>query len=421
MESLTPKTNRAVIADNNDDGFQFAKRVSQITVSAIKQMPILARQVGGCVSLGQGIPSFNTPDFIREAIITELRDNDALGKYSMQPGLPELKQAIGEDLTRTKNIANIDAESQIFISCGGMEALATAISCIVERDDEVILPSPTYASHIEQILFAEGQPRFVPVLEQEGWRLDVDAIAKAITKKTKAIILCNPVNPTGAVFPESDLRAVAELVLANDLYLIMDEAYDFLLYDDTPYFSPMSISELADNLICACSFSKRYCMTGWRVGFMYAPPAVIRQALKVHDAFAICAPTISQYAALAALRATNGKDGPGDQFVNQLVAALARRRDLVCRRLDDLADMFTYTTPKGGYYVFPKFASEESSVDFAIRLLNEAKVITVPGSAFGPTGEAHLRLSFGATDEELHEAFDRIVKFRSVNPVPARR
>jgi len=191
----------------------------------------------------------------------------------------------------------------------------------------------------------------------------------------------------------------------------MDEAYDFLLYDGEPYFSALSISELKNNLISAGSFSKRYCMTGWRVGYMYAPQAVIRQALKIHDAFAICAPTISQYAALAALRATNGKDGAGDRFVSDLIAALSRRRSLVCQRMDALGDIFSYCKPRGGYYVFPKVSVKEPSTDFAVRILKEAKVITIPGSAFGPTGESHLRLSFGATEEELNEAFDRLDRF----------
>jgi aminotransferase len=391
-----------------EDTTGIARRVAQITVSAIKQMPILASKVGGCVSLGQGIPSFNTPDFIREAVIDDLRNNNLIGKYSMQPGVPELKQEIAKDLKRTRGMDNVDPETEIFISCGGMEALAAGICTIIERGDEVILPSPTYASHIEQVLFAEGEPRFVPLLESGGWKLDIEGIRKAITKKTKAIILCSPINPTGTVFSESELRAVAEIVLEHNLFIISDEAYDFLVYDKLTHFSLMAVPELKDRIIGACSFSKRYCMTGWRVGFMYAAPRIIQQVLKVHDAFAICAPTISQYAALAALRATNGKDGLGDQSVKKLVDALAHRRDLVCERLDRLSGIFSYVKPNGGYYVFPKVAGVDSSVEFAVRLLEEAKVITIPGSAFGPTGEGHIRLSFGAAEEDLNEAFDRI-------------
>ncbi len=386
-----------------------AKRVSQITVSAIKQMPLLANEIGGCVSLGQGIPSLDTPDFIRQAIIEALQSNSKIGKYSLQPGVPELKEAIALDLKRTKNI-DIDAQNEIFITCGGMEALATGISTIIERGDEVILPSPTYASHIEQVLFAEGEPRFVPLIEDLNWKLDIAGIRKAITNKTKAIILCNPVNPTGAVFSEQDLRAIADIVLEHNLFLVLDEAYDFLVYDNTPYFSLISLPELKNNIICAGSFSKRYCMTGWRVGFMYASQRIIRQALKVHDAFAICAPTISQYAALAALCATNGNNGLGDQSIKLLIDTLTKRRNLVCERLNGLETFFSYNIPQGSYYVFPKIKTKISSLDFALKLLYEAKVITIPGDAFGPTGAGHIRLSFGATEEEINEAFNRIEK-----------
>lgn len=394
-----------------EDNTGIAKRVSQITISAIKQMPILAAQVGGCVTLGQGIPSFNTPEFIRQAVIEELSKDDSLiGKYSMQPGLPQLKQAIAADLKRTKNL-DADPDENIFISCGGMEALAAGISTIIERGDEVILPTPTYASHIEQILFAEGVLVFVPLREDEGFKLDIDAFRKAISSKTKAIILCNPVNPTGTVFAKEDLLAIADLALKHNLFVVTDEAYDFLIYDNTEYFSLMSLPELKDRLVAACSFSKRYCMTGWRVGYMYTSKRILQQVLKVHDTFAICAPTISQYAALAALKATNGKDGEGDKSIRKLCDALRKRRDLVCERLDALSNVFTYNKPQGGYYIFPRLNSGAGSIDYAVRLLKEGKVITVPGAAFGPTGEHHIRLSFGAEEEELVEACNRLEKF----------
>jgi aminotransferase len=388
-----------------------ARRVAEITVSAIKQMPVLAHEVGGCVSLGQGIPSFNTPRFIREAVVKELLDDTSkIGKYSMQPGLPELKEEVARDLKRTRGI-DVDPVREVFISCGGMEALAAGIATVIERGDEVILPSPTYASHIEQVLFAEGVPVFAPLSEEEGWKIDIAAMRRAITKKTRAIVLCNPVNPTGTTFREAELRAIADLVLEHDLFVITDEAYDFLVYDNQPYFSLLSMPELKERIIGACSFSKRFCMTGWRVGFMYACDRIIQQVLKFHDAFAICAPTVSQYAALAALRATNGVDGAGDESVRQLRQALAHRRDLVCARLDRLSSTFAYVKPSGGYYVFPRLKQDLKSMDLSLQLLREAKVITIPGAAFGPTGEGHIRMSFGAAEEELTECFDRLDRF----------
>jgi aminotransferase len=385
-----------------------AKRVAQITVSAIKQMPVLASRVEGCISLGQGIPSFATPPFIREAVIEALRQNDAIGKYSLQPGLPALKEAVARRFQQTKGIA-VNPEKEVFISCGAMESIAAGIATIVERGDEVLIPSPNYSSHIEQVLFAEGIPVFVPLIEQAGWRLDIEGFRKAITKKTKAIVVCNPMNPTGAVFSEKELRALAEIAIERNLFVVADEAYDFLVYDAHPHFSLASIPELKKNLIACYSFSKMYCMTGWRVGYMVASDRIVDQVLKVHDAFAICAPTISQYAALAALQATNGRDGEGDKFIRELVSALASRREITCSRLNKLSHLFSYEKPKGAYYVFPRIGLPGlSSVDLSLKLLYEAKVITVPGSGFGPTGEGHIRLSFGATEKELEKAFDRI-------------
>ena len=200
------------IVGGEEDVRGIAKRVAQITVSAIKQMPVLASRVEDCISLGQGIPSFATPSFIREAVIEALRQNDAIGKYSLQPGLPALREAVARRFEQTKGVA-INPEKEVFISCGAMEAIAGGLATIVERGDEVLIPSPNYSSHIEQILFAEGIPVFVPLVEEAGWKLDIEGFRKAVTRKTKAIVVCNPMNPTGAVFPEEDLRALAGIAL----------------------------------------------------------------------------------------------------------------------------------------------------------------------------------------------------------------
>ncbi|MFH1242555.1 MAG: pyridoxal phosphate-dependent aminotransferase [Pseudomonadota bacterium] len=402
-----------VSAGKKEDTRGISRRVAQISVSAIKQMPVLASKVAGCISLGQGIPSFGTPSFILERVIEALRRDETIGKYSLQPGLPELKAEIASHLGRTKGV-RVNPETELFVSCGAMEALAGAIATVIERGDEVLIPSPNYASHIEQILFAEGTPVFVPLIEEEGWRLDIERFRNAITPKTKAILLTSPMNPTGAVFSEDELRALAQMATEQNLFVIADEAYDFLLYDDLPHFSLASIPELKDNLVACYSFSKMYCMTGWRVGYMYASARIIDQVLKVHDAFAICAPTISQHAALAGLKATNGTDGEGDRFIHHLVASLQSRRNVICDRLERLSQIFVYQRPKGAYYVFPRIVLEGlSDMELALKLLYEAKVITIPGSGFGPTGRGHLRLSFGASETEINEAFDRIEAWAS--------
>ncbi len=402
--------NRSVYTSvgRKEDTTGIAKRVAQISVSAIKQMPVLASKVAGCISLGQGVPSFGTPSFIRESVIETLRRDDTAGKYSLQPGMPQLKAEIGRHLQRVKGVS-VDPETELFVSCGAMEALGSAIATIIEKGDEVLIPSPNYASHIEQILFAEGIPVFVPLIEEEGWRLDIDGFRDAITPRTRAVLISSPMNPTGAVFSEDEIRSLAEMAIERDLFMIADEAYDFLLYDDLSHFSPASIPELKNNLIACYSFSKMFCMTGWRVGYMYASGRIIDQVLKVHDAFAICAPTISQHAALAGLRATNGTDGEGDRFIHHLVASLQSRRDITCDRLDGLSHVFSYQKPRGAYYVFPRIVLEGlNDMELALRLLYEAKVITIPGGGFGPTGQGHLRLSFGADETDITQAFDRI-------------
>ncbi|NLI80262.1 MAG: pyridoxal phosphate-dependent aminotransferase [Deltaproteobacteria bacterium] len=386
-----------------------SQRVRRINISAIKEMPLLASRLEGCLSLGQGIPSFPTPRHIVEAAFAAMTESPETGKYSLGPGLLELRKAVAFELSRKAGIP-VDPQREICITVGAMEALAAAVLTVVDRGDEVILPTPNYASHIEQVLLAEGVPVFVPLLETD-WQLDVKAFERAVTPRTKAIILCNPHNPTGANFRPEDLRRLVEIALRRDLFIISDETYDFLVYDGGMHFSLTSIPELRENLIATFSFSKKYAMTGWRVGYVFAAEGVLDQMMKIHDAVAICAPTVSQVAALAAL------SGP-QECVWEIAAALRRRRDLTCRRLDGLRDHFCYVRPRGAYYLMARYTAPVDSMTYALRLLREARVITIPGAAFGPTGEGHIRLSFGGTEEEIDGAFDRMTRWLKTNPFP---
>ncbi len=385
-----------------------SRRVQQITISAIKEMPLLASRLENCVSLGQGIPSFPTPPHIVDAVCRALRDLPESGKYTLGPGLLRLREAISESLEREKGL-RADPERELCITVGAMEGLSAAMLTVVDRGDEVILPSPNYASHIEQVLLAEGVPVFVP-LKGEDWQLDAEAMRRAVTPRTRAVILCNPHNPTGANFREGDLRAVAGLAVEHDLFVIADETYDFLTYDGEHHFSLAPLPELKDRIIATYSFSKKYAMTGWRVGCVYASEGLLDQIMKVHDAVAICAPTVSQIAALAAL------EGPQD-CVAEVRAALERRRDLICSRLDRLSEHFRYVKPRGAYYLMARcLHPAASSMTLALRLLNEARVITIPGSAFGPEGEHHVRFSFGGHEEEIQEALDRMERWLERRP-----
>ena len=384
------------------DPVRLSARVRTISPSATKDMAVIAARIGDCVSLGQGVPSFATPPHIVEAVIKALREDPSSGQYSLQPGMPVLRRRIAQYLREQKNI-EVDPETEICVTVGGMEALLASVLTVVDNGDEVILPSPTYASYTEQVLLAGGIPKYVP--QTADWDLDLEAIQRAITPKTKALMLCNPGNPTGTVFSDQQTLALGKLALANNFVLITDDAYDFLVYDGAMPLNLLSLSEYRYNVIAVSSLSKKFALTGWRVGWVAAAKPWMDQITKVHDATAICSPTPSQLAAVAALE--------GDQkCVSEMQSALVERRNLCCERLDNLNKYFSYVPPKGAFYVMARYLfSDESSQDLAIRLLQEAKVITIPGGAFGPGGEGHLRISFGGELQVINEAFDRIERW----------
>ena len=284
-----------------------------------------------------------------------------------------------------------------------MAGLLYSMLTLVNPGDEVILPSPYFSSYGEQVSIAGGIAVPVPMIEDKktGYRLDVVNIKKAITKKTKAVVINNPQNPTGAVFLEEDLRSLAEILYETKIYVITDEVYDFLIYDDTSYFNIASIKKLWPRVIRCCSLSKKYGMMGWRIGFLHTNKKLLMHILKIHDANIVCAPHISQEAAIAALTGPQG-------VVNNHRKWLKRNRDIICKRLDNLPDLFSYVKPCGTYYVFPRYNLPINSIEFAKKLLYEAAVVTVPGIGFGPEGEYHLRLSFGSPEDAINKSFDRI-------------
>lgn len=382
------------------NGHHASRRVRMVEVSATKLMPVIAARVGGCVSLGQGVPSFATPPHVVEAVSRALREDPSAGKYSLQPGLPALRQAVAEGLSRDKGLA-YSPETEVAVTVGAMEALLCAMLAFVDRGDEVILPAPCYASHIEQVQLAEGLPVFVP-LKASDWGLDAEAVRRAITPRTRAIVLCSPGNPTGAVFSEDDLAAVCALAVEHDLIVISDETYDYVTYGRSMPASPATLPGMRERTVVINSFSKKYALTGWRVGYMATAEPLMADLLKIHDASAICAPTPSQHAALAAL------NGPRS-IADDMRQALERRRELCCRRLDELGDYFDYVAPQGAFYVMARYGfTGASSMEVATRLIEEARVITIPGGSFGLGGEGHLRLSFGGEEREIDEAFERI-------------
>jgi aminotransferase len=384
---------------------KISSRVRGMAVSAIKEMSLLAIEIPDTVNLAWGLPSFQTPMPILRRLAEQLLSNQTIGKYAPPPGLPELRRKIAERLKVQKGL-EVDPQKQIIITAGGMQALMMAWMTVLEPGDEVLIASPGFSSHYEQVYLAGGVPVAVPLIEEENWQLDTEAYRRAVTEKTKALVLVNPGNPTGSVISEAELRAIAELALEHELFVITDDPYEVYVYDNLELFHMLRIPELRGQVIACASFSKEFAMTGWRVGWILAEEGIINQVLKVQDSFVICAPTISQVASLIALEESY-------EPTLQMVREMQLRREIICERLDRLSDLFSYRKPQGAYYIFPRILPKalHNSVDFCIRLLEEAGVVAVPGSAFGPTGEGHVRMSYCFTREEINEAFDRIEKW----------
>ena len=379
---------------------RIANRVNQIGKSAIHEMTRLSKQIDDVAFLSWAKPTSDTPEHIKEAAATAIR-NGLTGGYSESSGLPQLREAICEKLNRDNRIKA--HSEQIMITVGAIEGLASAVMAVIDPGDEVILPTPTYSTHIRQVQLASGKPVLVPLIEEEGFCLDIDGIKRAVTPYTKAILFCTPSNPTGSVFPEQDLRKVAEIALEHDLMVITDEAYEYFVFDAWKHFSIASIPEMKKNAISVFTFTKTYAMTGWRIGYLHANEELIPQITKVHIPFSICAPVVSQYAALAAL------DSLQDcvrEFRNHYLSM----RNLMCERLDRLKHIFSYQKPGGSYLMFPRILIDEGcdSTTFCKRLLQEGRVSATPGIAFGPNGQNHLRLSFCVTKEMIDKAFDRM-------------
>lgn len=380
-----------------------SNRVNQIGKSAIHEMTRLSKQYEDVAFLSWAKPTTGTPEHINDAVISAI-EKGLTGGYSQSEGLPELREEIVKKLKRDNNIeANT---SQIIVTVGAIEGLAASVMATIDPGDEVILPTPTYSTHITHVRLASGVPVLVPLIEENNFALDIEAVKKAITPKTKAIIFCSPSNPTGTVFPEEILRELAEIALDNNLTIITDEAYEYFTYDGAKHFSIASIPELRKNVITNYTFTKTYAMTGWRIGYLLADEEIITQVKKAHIPFAICAPVASQYAAIAALKSSQ-------ECIDEFRMHYLKARDLMCERLDRLNSVFDYVKPDGAYLMFPRILGNPGNDSFAFskKLLEDIKVSTTPGIEFGPTGESHIRLSFCVPEDMINIAFDRMDKY----------
>lgn len=384
--------------------FHFSDKVKSLRLSAIKRLTLLGKEHPDPIFLSWGRPCEATPELINQYTIKHLKDNPEVGKYTPPFGLKELRDVIAEYHLEHRGI-QIDPDKNIIVTAGAMEAMFIIMQTILNPGDEVLMTSPGFTSYRQHITLANGTIKYIPLSEEKGWDLNLEGVEDLITDKTRAIIVTSPNNPTGSVFSKDTIKKLVEIAKKNDIYIISDEIYDFLTFDNTEYFVPSMMQNEYDKIINVYSLSKRYSMTGWRVGYIVANEEIIKNIVKVHDAATICACSIAQHGAIAAL--TNE-----EKIVPEIFKAYERRRELICSELDTLPEIFSYVKPQGAYYIFPKIEAEYNDTEeFAIKLIKETGVVTVPGDAFGPDGEGHLRMVFCISDEKIKEAFDRLRKY----------
>ncbi len=373
-------------------------RAGSIKPSAIRRMLELSAEMENVVHLEQGEPDFITPEHILEAAVDAIKKG--FTHYTEINGTLELRQAIAEKLEK-ENGVDADPQREVTVTSGSQEAMLIAALGLLNPGDEALILDPYYPAYFEDTLIAEAVPITVPLDEEEDYGIDMEALERKITERTKMIWMCNPSNPTGHVFSKEDLEIIAEVAQKHSLIVFVDEIYEKLVYDGVRHISIGSLPGMENRTITVNGFSKAYAMTGWRVGYVVAEKKLSAILRKLHYYAILCPNAISQKAALAALT------GPQD-CVQEMVTEYNRRRKLVINELDMIKSL-SYTIPKGAFYFFPNFSKfEKSDEAIALYLLKKARVVTVPGSGFGKAGEGHLRISYSVSYEQVKEGMKRI-------------
>jgi aminotransferase len=374
-------------------------KVERIPASGIRRFFDLIAGVEGAISLGVGEPDFVTPTPFREAAIRSIKEGKT--KYTSNYGIRPLRDAISDHTAKLRGV-RYDPEREIIVTVGVSEAVDLAMRATLNDGDEVILADPSYVAYVPGIVLAGGVPVAVPTREEDAFRLLPEAVAAAITPRTRAILLGFPNNPTGAVLEKADVQGIARLAAQHDLLVYADEIYDRLVYG-TEHHSILSQPEMKERTIYLAGFSKSYAMTGWRVGYACAPAEVIEQMMKIHQYTVMCVPSAAQYAALEALK-------NGEAEVLRMVGEYDKRRQFMWRRFNEIG--LLCFEPRGAFYCFPNITSTGLSDDeFCEQLLKQERVVVVPGNAFGERGRGHIRACYASSMEQIAEACDRIERF----------
>lgn len=376
-----------------------SRTVRDLPPSGIRRFFDLVNEMDEAISLGVGEPDFVTPWHVREACIYSLESGYT--SYTSNKGMPELREAIA-DFTKEQLGLDYDPGDQILVTTGVSEAVDLAFRATLNPGDEVIVPEPCYVAYVPDIILAGGVPRQISTRIDDEFRVTPESIMPAITDKTKALVLSYPNNPTGAIMTRSDLEAIADLVVEHDLLVISDEVYGMLTYSGT-HASFAQLDGMSERTIILNGLSKSHAMTGWRIGYALGDPMLIGAMTKIHQYTMLCAPIMSQMAAIEALL-------HGEEEMLKMKHEYNLRRRLFVSGLNRIG--LPCIEPQGAFYAFPSIIDTGlSSEAFAERLLREQKVAVVPGNVFGQSGEGFLRCSYATSREELIEALDRIETF----------
>ena len=375
------------------------KTITTIEPSGIRKFFDIVSEMDDAISLGVGEPDFDTPWHIRDEGIYSLEKGRTF--YTSNAGLKELKIEISKYLDRRFGLS-YDYNKEMLVTVGGSEAIDIAMRAMLDPQDEVLIPQPSYVSYVPCCVLANGTPVPIELKAENEFRLTAEELEAAITPKTKLLVMPFPNNPTGAVMEKKDLEAVAEVVKKHDLFVLSDEIYAELTYLDN-HVSIASIPGMRERTIVINGFSKSHAMTGWRLGYACGPEVIIKQMLKIHQFAIMCAPTTSQYAAVEALR-------NGDEDVAMMREEYNGRRRYVLERFKEMG--LSCFEPFGAFYAFPCIKDlGMTSDEFATKLLQTKKVAVVPGTAFGACGEGFLRISYAYSLDDLRIALDRVAEF----------
>jgi len=378
-----------------------AENVVNLKPSGIRKFFDIVATMDDVISLGIGEPDFVTPKPILDAGINALRAGET--HYTSNAGVLELRTAIARHLEKRYGLS-YNPQSEMVITVGVSEALYLTMTALLNHGEEVIIPTPCFVSYQSEVILAGGVPVEIPTRADEGFQLQADQLEAAITPRTKAILIGYPNNPTGAVASAEMLQKIAEIAEKHDLVVISDEIYDRLVYG-VKHISFASFPGMKQRTITLGGFSKDYAMTGWRVGYAAGPAEIIQGLVRIHQYTIMSAPTVSQYAALAAIQ-------KGEEYVQDMVTEYDNRRQLIVNGLNRLG--LHTIEPKGAFYAFPDITvSGLDDETFAQKLLEEERVAVVPGSAFGPGGEGFVRCSYATAYDKIEEALRRMERFVS--------